>query len=301
MRSDQDDFPPVPKDEALLHAACARLDKAIVNVMSADLATDKFERLEIGTGVLVRLGGQELLFTAAHNVMADGKPVLEKWITVTGIHNLPNGLQVVMRPGGGTTRVSLGGIPGASGLVEPDVAVLDLGPNALLRSDRLPFTAEEIGFIPPDTVALAVVAGFPAASAKAIPTSPVIREAGPLQDITGEWLVAPVMLTTGKRHANEPPAGRGLHLPWGGFGLDAKGKRKPFPHPEGLSGGPVLTLDANGMRLVGLVRCRDEDDLWCEPALAAVHAVAAHPNPAIASAACDLLARFPAHSPSSAR
>ncbi|HWW83922.1 MAG TPA: hypothetical protein VNZ26_09995, partial [Vicinamibacterales bacterium] len=67
-----------PLDDPAFKAACERVDKALVAVMSADLGREKIERLEIGTGVLVRLGGRELVFTAAHNVIIDGEPLFEQ-------------------------------------------------------------------------------------------------------------------------------------------------------------------------------------------------------------------------------
>ena len=252
---------PCAISETMFRMAYERINNALVAVTVHDLPPDDI-RMEIGSGVLVRFGGHVFVFTAAHNVFRDGERALEKWVSVVAVHNQP--INVAMQPGGGHQGVYVLNEPDTRGLVEPDVAVLVPGPNAILKGGLQPFEAEEIGFVGPDVACAsgAVVAGFPGERATA-PISTLYREDGPRLSVTGQWQAVRVDLLA-RRHFKEPASGRGVHVSWPvqGFEVD-DGTPDTFPDPKGMSGGPLLVVQNGALRLIGLIRSKDDPrGLW---------------------------------------
>jgi hypothetical protein len=83
----------------------------------------------------------------------------------------------------------------------------------------------------------------------------------------------------------------------GRFHENAQGAKVPIPHPEGMSGGPLVVAGEGGKPLlVGLARSVSEvegkRDEWCEPVVEAVQFLAAdHESQAVKDAAVRILQR----------
>lgn len=76
---------------------------------------------------------------------------------------------------------------------------------------------------------------------------------------------------------------------------DQRGNILQFPSPEGLSGGPVVAPEGDGI-LVGLVRSAmpflNGWAQWCEPAAEAVRLLVDHEDSAVAAAARHVCERY---------
>jgi hypothetical protein len=272
-------------------AVCERVRRALVAV----LIEEEPGKLENGSGVLVRLAGIEFVLTAGHNVWhrARGAPM------TLAVGQLPRHVVVFIKPGDGSVqRVR---VPtGTSGWPEPDVAVIELSPRALLQTDRKPFEEAEIGFFASDSPPRRLVlGGFPSelVDVDATPlVQGVVRK--PKLDLFAVTTVAHSM--SGRRAEHEPPMGRGVHIFLSRSVTSREGGTAPNHSSEGMSGGPLVAPDENGL-LVGLARSResfeDGHDQWCEPVAEAVRILTEHEHADVAAAArriverCDAILR----------
>jgi hypothetical protein len=260
----------------------ARIDRSLVALI---MPGDGESLFFVGSGTLVRLGGMELVFTAAHNVVDDQTKTLYAREKLT-VHAPPRHLLLPIIVGGGTpsvARVYVPRLPDNQGDIWPDVAVLELTPEAVLRSEREPFEEDALGFLAA-TVASddAWVAGFPIATVDA---------RNPEYAFTPQ--LVRVVTIPGARHSKEPVDGRGVHVLLGGPAFSHTSRQDvEVPHPRGMSGGPLAVgTDLASLRLVGLAtRYRpSREDEWCEPILEAVRLLVDHDKVSVRDAARRLL------------
>lgn len=261
------------------------------NVLFGERPTGKdFKRLYVASGVLVRLGATEFVLTAGHNVYNEDDGKREDYITV---HAPPPNMPFISDVGDGSVKCACYNVD--RGRVDPDVAVIELSPLVVLRHDREPFEEHEIGFLLPDAPQrVAVLVGFPRARTE--------NEGYENLDWLGRYLnlvPTPIIVKTptrpGRRALREPSGGRGIRVYVGRFHTDASGEKQPIPHPEGMSGGPLVLPEGRGV-LIGLARSCDEvdgeRDEWCEPATEPLRFLAAaHESPTVREAAARVLVR----------
>jgi len=257
---------------------CERTRSATIGIVTEG---DEEQPFYVASGVLVRLGGVEFALTAAHNVW-DAKRDPGREVIAFAMMQVPAGIALLSTLGrtAGPVhvhRVEQGEAP------EPDVAVVELLDTTYLLPGRKPFEEHEIRFCahdqPPGPF---VLCGFPRGRATLLPDLVIDGVTRRQLDLTRIPLV--VRSLPRERFRQEPPSGRGLHV----F-LDPG-----FPSSEGMSGGPLVLPDKDGM-LVGLARGRaphgDGYDEWCEPVVEAVRPLTEHRNPEVAAAARRIVAR----------
>jgi hypothetical protein len=263
----------------------ARIDRSLVALI---IPGDGESLFFVGSGTLVRLGGVELVFTAAHNLVDDEANALYPGERVT-VHAPPRHLFLPLTVGGGAqsiARIHVPGRPDDEGDIWPDVAVLELTRDAILRSEREPFEEDGLGSFPSTLHSDdAWVAGFPIASVDA---------KNPQFAFTPQ--LVRVVTIPGARHSKEPPEGRGVHVLLGGPAFSHSLQQDvEVPHPRGMSGGPLAVgVDLASLRLVGLATRyhRSREDEWCEPVVEAVRLLIDHENEAVRHAARRLVARL---------
>lgn len=265
-----------------------RLDRSLAEVHFGTVGPSGFERYDAGSGVLIRLAGQEFVLTAAHNVFNKDARAPESAITV---RVPPRILGIAARLGDGSVARAWHAPALPNGDVEPDVAVLELG-QAVLRSDREPFEEEEIAYLPPDAPSRSVLlAGFPLALQKK-DINRKLEGFGRVLQLDGTPAIITASTIAGRRGVNEPANGRGVHVLLSI--RDANGSPRNVPHPLAMSGGPLVVPEGRGL-LVGLARARDDHedghDEWCEPAVEAIRLLVDHPNDGVAAAARRVLDR----------
>lgn len=227
---------------------------------------DEMDEPEYGTGVLVRLGGRDFVFTVGHLGESAGKYKPSELTVV-----FPRDQIIVgRRPGDSIKRVW--------GSKHPDVAVIELdADDARLWAHMRPLTQEamldwrEVG----DSERV-VILGLPFELASQDRSS-----AGGMMAVT--HIVRDV------RSPSEPAEGHGFHLSY--ELLDGPDFRAPRRiNPAGMSGGPIIALDRGEPKLLGLQRSTHADKyLWCEPIGCAIELLLEHDDPAVQRAAVESL------------
>jgi len=263
----------------------SRIDRSLVALI---IPGDGESLFFVGSGTLVRLGGVELVFTAAHNLVDDERKALYPRELVT-VHAPPRHLFLPLTVGGGApsiARIHVPGPPDNEGDIWPDVAVLELTTDAILRSEREPFEAGSLGSFPSTLHSDdAWVAGFPIASVDA---------KNPQFAFTPQ--LVRVVTFPGARHSKEPAEGRGVHVLLGGPAFSHSLRQDvDMPHPHGMSGGPLAVgADLASLLLVGLATRyhRSRQDEWCEPTVEAVRLLIDHENEAVRDAAQRLVTQL---------
>jgi hypothetical protein len=262
-------------------------------------------RVDLGSGVLVRLGGREFILTVGHNVWSTSN----KALATIAVGRPPDGLVTIIRPGDGSAgRVHLPiGTPTHEN-PEPDVAVVELTEKTLLPHDREPFTENEIAFFDANRVTRSgdhvygselVVTGFPTQFVEVNPGLVLGPKTGTRNEIAAGLISMRVSTISRPMRPDpfkrEPPEGRGLHVHISTRLEDEAGVVIRLKHPEGCSGGPVVSPDGPGV-LVGLMRgvigLEDAWDMWCEPAADAVRLLVEHDDIAVASAARRVWSKY---------
>ena len=225
-------------------------------------------RLDIGTGVLVTVGGKDFVFSAGHN--------LEDCRDKNDIRLFFPGYDRVLQAthGGGQ------GIVNYRWAREPDVGFIELCPDdKLLWARRTPVRLDDLTTakdVRPDEQL--VLVGFPAEDTT---TAEGLRK--DRQDValsTKGICIGAILDPVHSPH--EPLAGRGIHVRLHGEFFDSvTGENVKLPRPEGISGGPLVAVSAGGVRLLGLARSAHGDDEryeWCEPAYEAARMLLEHEN-----------------------
>jgi hypothetical protein len=263
-----------------------RVNRSIVIVLRDGTGGESWR---VGTGVLVRLGGREFVFTAAHNVW-DGQQTVPVAIA-TPIGNLNRSL--TLKPERMRTLLPEG--RDWEGSVEPDVAVIEPTDSAVLSPRREPFDEETIGFLKTDGPSeRLLLSGFPFDRIIDHGLHYVVG-VGPARPIDPKPYTFDVPSLPRTRASHEPTEGRGLHVFVPKMGKDWLG-RVPFPGVSGMSGGPLCRRSGGGV-LVGLARSREDHgegtSEWCEPVVEAIRLLVRHDDPAVALAARRILDRVP--------
>lgn len=254
----------------------------------------------LATGVAVRLGGKPFILTAAHNVWSSGR------FSAIAMGAPPERVVTLIRPGNGSAgRVY---IPPTTGRAdpEPDVAVVEPTERTLLPPE--PFDADDIGFF--DTTLTSeisethvagyelVVAGFPTKMASlAAPPGPNHPSMGSLSVGINSMRVWSIPANAGDRleFSKEPTEGRGVHVYMSIDIITDEGTAGRTVDPKGMSGGPLVVPERNGI-LVGLMRGKMDFhegwDMWCEPAAEAVRLLVGHDDEGVAQAARRVVKRY---------
>ena len=271
---------PAPPDDI-----AERIDASIVHMF---MPGDSEQPFYVGTGTLLRVGGFELVATAAHNLVDDSTKSFCDLNAIT-ICRLPSNLVLPLTIGKGATpsiaRRHVPGPPNADGDIWPDVAVLELTKDAILRTARQPFEEDELSTFDSIEQRVAWIGGFPVACAEG---------EMPAYGFTPRLVL--VVTIPGARHSQEPPGGRGIHVRYGGTGYNhTRQLDEPIPRPHGISGGPLAVGGNLGrVHLVGLAARYNEraEDEWCEPVVEAVRLLVDHENVEIREGARCVLARL---------
>jgi hypothetical protein len=238
----------------------------------ADRATRQLTRYDAATGFLVNLGGRAFVFTAKHN--------LENETPRTMGVAFPRLLTIGVRIGEGVRRIF-------RTETDVDAAVLELDPGhgALWKSAK-PFERREFGTLeePRSTSALCLC-GFPAAETKPQTGFPV---PGPQYAHLATMLL--VDEVPGRRSSFEPSEGRGIHVRYGGRAYDHTLKIwREVAAPKGISGGPLVAINSEGVRVLGVARSIEDGAEWCEPAIECARLLVQHEDPAVAAEALALV------------
>ncbi len=279
----------------------ARNDKAVVAVF---IEGDGEQPCYLGSGVVVQLGGREFILTAAHNVWNKKHDRLAQIAVGMGTSLV----SALIKPGNGSAgRVFCP--PAKCGQdPEPDVAVIEPTVKTVLLPGRKPYGEDEITFFYPGSLShetATEIAGCELV-ATGLPVSFLEHEPG-LELGGGRGTRLSLSLTMSSmsiysipsrvdcpRFPMEPKEGRGFHVYFGRTMEGPDGAMAAW-HPDGMSGGPVVVPEGDGL-LVGLVRgrmqYREGWDEWCEPAAEAVRLLVDHENADVAAAAMRVVERY---------
>jgi hypothetical protein len=273
-------------------AVAERTRRAMVSIL---IEGDDDSPLYVGSGVLIRLAGVELVATAGHNVWSSERGRLAQ----VSVSRMSDVITTNAKPGDASVqRVFLPTmITGAD--PEPDVAVIEPSERAIIHPNRVPFEEDEIGFLHPDAPERRLaLGGFPSAFYKEYERV----DLGSLGRRTPIDLNASTMIVHSMAHhrfPREPKEGRGVHVFLSAESTEKSGTRGETPPSSGMSGGPLVARQAT-CTLVALVRSRmeflDGYDQWCEPIVEAVRLLLHCGNVEVAAAArrvvdrCDALA-----------
>jgi hypothetical protein len=270
--------------------ALERIKRAVVAI----LTESDGQGLDGGTGVLVRVGGREFVFTAGHNIWDKDRGALSEKIA---LGQLPRTVSSDIKPGDGSAGRVFVAPARPSKYPDPDVAVIETTEKTTLLSDRAPYAEDELGTTSPLRVPHLALAGFPTALVdvgEKVDLGRLGRHT-PL-DFNLLSMVVPVLVDRVARE--EPPKGRGVHVFVPGRVNDPDGSNERVaPHPRGVSGGPLVLPDSNGT-LIGLARSREDypggdgHDEWCEPVAEAVRLLLEHDSPDVRAAARRVLDRL---------
>jgi len=243
---------------------------------------DKHGRVDMGSGVLVAVGGRDFVLTAGHNL----EDCRDK-----------NDIRLFF-PGWCISQASCG--PSKEILSydfrsEPDVGYVELdSSHRLLWQRRTPIPTRDL-VCKADTTCLdrMVLLGFPSAAAT---VGQNLREGR--QDLsvaTSGICVAVTLADVRSPHdkGNRPALNVAYH---GEFVDSLTGTPIVLPEPHGISGGPLCAVSETGVRLLGIARSvhGDQRHMWCEPIIEAVRLLCEHSDACVreeARAAVELLAR----------
>ncbi|MGH7434832.1 MAG: hypothetical protein ACRENE_04085 [Polyangiaceae bacterium] len=259
------------------HPIAMRVTSALVTVF-----TDE-DTLTMGSGVLVKLGGVEFVFTAGHIPWNKPEGRLNKVCVIQGIPPF----FLLYKPGDGSVARTIHAPVKPGGFPDPDVAVFELGPDPKLIPSRRPFLEAEIGRYDNEAPARRLLlTGFPRGSVKA--RDDLANLGTDVPPLDGTVISFEALTLPGHRADEEPKSGRGVHV----F-LEFEGTI--ISHPKGVSGGPLVVPEGDGV-LVGLARSKTDFangfDQWCEPVVEAVRLLVDHPNAQVAAAARRVVARL---------
>jgi hypothetical protein len=275
-------------------------------VVAVFIEGDDDQPCYLGSGVLVRIGDREFVLTAAHNVWRKERDRLAQIAVGMG----PNLVSALIHPGDGSTGRVLcpPAKPGED--PEPDVAVIELTDKTLLMRHRRPYGENEIGFFHPASVSHATATECAGCElvATGLPVGFLRPQAGlDLGEGRGTRLSLSVTMSSMSVYSipsradrppfqKEPRAGRGFHVYFGRT-MEAEDGTHTAWNPDGMSGGPVVVPEGDGM-LVGLARgkmeYREGWDEWCEPAGEAVRLLIGHEDAKVAAAATRIVERYDA-------
>ena len=227
---------------------------------------DDWDAPSHGTGVLVRLGGRDFVFTVGHLGDSAGKYEPSELTVV-----FPRDQIIVSRrPGDSIKRVW--------GSKHPDVAVIELDPSdASLWTHMRPVTTEAMldwREVSDDERVFLLGIPFELSSSDGASAGGMIVVTRIIRDV---------------RSPSEPSEGHGFHLSYEFLaGPDFRSPRRIDPH--GMSGGPIFALDRGEPKLLGLQRSTHADKyLWCEPIGCALELLGEHDDPAVIRAVREAL------------
>lgn len=262
----------MPVDELIPQVE--RIYRALVHLqfVETDPATRRVVRYEAATGFLVRLGGCEFVFTAKHNL--DGETP-----STTGLQ-IPRELTIPVHVGQG-----VGLFLRAEG--DEDAAVVELNPDERwLWQSAVPFEHHELGAVAEARAARALcLSGFPVAQRRTQPGPPGM-------DSVQQFQAAMQLVDEVPEHrpTHGPPEGRGIYVRYGGRAYDHTLKAwRDVPSPKGMSGGPLVAIGDNGVRVLGIARSIENDVEWCEPAIECARLLVRHRVPEVAAEASAVL------------
>jgi hypothetical protein len=261
---------PTPEELVMLdrftHACCV-----IVAVRYRNIRDDVVG--EHASGVLVRFGGRDFVFTAGHIVQSRK----EEEVTI----HFPRKVYVVRKPG-----ESIGKVTSSK---HPDVGVIELDRrDAGAWQHMSPCASDavldwrEVG--PQEPIG---VFGLPVAHQTAS-TEPRIPGTNSLS-VGGVCAVTVVQKDVENEHA--PEGGHGFYVYFSRLQPTHSDKVLRI-EPDGMSGGPVFTIERGAYpMLVGLIRSKLHGRyLWCEPIRYAIELLLDHEDEAVVRDARDALA-----------
>lgn len=224
-------------------------------------------RISVGSGVLARFGGRDVVLTVGHNVREgrSGHAVVIQFPTPAALFRRDQ------------PRDHIETILSSK---EPDVAVIVLRADQAARwAHMAPVLPDELGPAPAELHPAQglVLLGYPS-------------------ELSAHGKVA----TGGEREANfiaQPGVsipcrelireGNALHVDYGKYPYYRDGVPVALPYPGGISGGPLFVLHQRGRTLIGLARsiCTTTKMERCEPIAHAVALLATHEDPGVRAAA----------------
>jgi hypothetical protein len=247
-----------------------RIYRALVHLhfAEADASTRNITRYDAGTGFLVNLGSREFVFTAKHNL--DGETP-----ATTGVQ-IPRELTIPLHFGQGVRRFFR-----AEGDVDAAVVELDPAERVLWQSAQ-PFERHELGALAESRIARALcLCGFPVAERLAQPGLPgmdLVQQFRATMQLVDE--------VPDYKSTHEPPEGRGIHVRYGGQAYDHTRKEwRTVPPPQGISGGPLVAIGNNSVRVLAVARSIENGVEWCEPAIECTRLLLDHDDPLVAAEA----------------
>lgn len=273
--------------------------RALVGLM---IEGDADQPFFLASGVAIRLGGRKFILTAAHNVWSDGR------LAKIAIGTPTVGIVTLIAPGNGSAgRIHLPPAQGAAD-PEPDVAVIEPTEKTVMPPE--PFEADDVQFFDTsqttdfsnDQVAGCelVVTGFPVRmasfTARGQTRAPQVTSGALTVNMSSVrvWSI-PSIAGERLRFPKEPDGGRGVHAYLSLDVVMPDGGSIAAVDPVGMSGGPLIVPEGNGV-LVGLMRSKVDFhngwDIWFEPAAEAVRLLVAHEDPGVAAAAQRVVARY---------